>query len=136
MNWRRRASQHRLQLFASPLERFAPPIAIPFGKQIEKDHRCRTLLRKQFNSRRRWMKPKLQFLEVEPIVLCDHDFAVENASIGQLRTERFEQVRKISIQRFRIAALNKNFVSAAKDQRTKPVPLRLEDSCFSHRHQI
>src|SRR5713226_986219 len=31
MDWRHRARQHRLQLFAPPLERFDPPIAIPFA---------------------------------------------------------------------------------------------------------
>ena len=55
------------------------------------------------------MNPKLQFFEVEPIVLRDNDFAVENASRGQLRIQRLEQLGKVSIQRFRIAALNKDF---------------------------
>ena len=43
------------------------------------------------------MNPKLQFLEVEPIILGDNDFAVENASSGQLRIQRLEQLGKISI---------------------------------------
>src|ERR1700730_10622162 len=124
MDWRCRAGQQRLQLFAPPLERFATPITVPFGQQIEKDDRCRTLLRKQFNPRSGRMNPKLQFLEVEAVVLGDNDFAVENASSGQLRAQRLEPLGKISIQRFRIAALNQDFVTVAEDQRAKPVPLR------------
>ena len=79
------------------------------------------------------MNPQLQFFEVEPIVLCDNDFAVENASSGQLRAQRLEQLGKISIQRFRIAALNEDFVPVAEDQRAKPVPLRFEDPCLTRR---
>jgi hypothetical protein len=127
MDWRHRTGKQRLQLFAPLFERFAPPIAVSFAQQVEKDDRCGTLLGKQFHSRGCWMNPQLQFLEVEPIVLCDNDFAVENASSGQLRIQRLEQLGKVSIQRFRIAALNKNFVPVAEDQRAKPVPLRFED---------
>ena len=79
------------------------------------------------------MNPKLQFLEVEPIVLGDNDFAVENASSGQLRIQWLEQLGKVSIQRFRIAALNKDFVPIAEDQRAEPVPLRFEDPCLARR---
>src|SRR6266850_1300946 len=82
------------------------------------------------------MKPKLQLLELEPVVLCDHDFAVENTSRGQLRAERLEQLGKVSIQRFRIAALNKDFVPIAEDQRAKPVPFRFEDPSLSRRQSV
>src|SRR5712664_4120899 len=85
-----RTGQQRLKPFAPPLERFAPPIAVSIAQQVEKDDRCRTLPGKQFNPRGSWMNPKLQFLEGEPIVLCDNDFAVENAPTGQLRAEWLE----------------------------------------------
>src|ERR1700687_4346303 len=39
MDWRARAFKDRLQLFAPLLERFAPPIAVPFAEQVEKDYR-------------------------------------------------------------------------------------------------
>ena len=77
------------------------------------------------------MNPKLQFLEVEPIVLCDNDFAVENASSGQLRIQRLEQLGKVSIQRFSIAALNKDFVPVAEDQRPEAIPFRFKDPCLA-----
>src|SRR5260221_6702753 len=44
MDWGHGAGQNRLQLFAPPLERFDPPIAVPFAQQVEKDDRCWTLL--------------------------------------------------------------------------------------------
>ena len=92
-----------------------------------------TLPGKQFHPRGSRMNPKLQFLEVEPIVLCDNDFAVENASSGQLRIQRLEQLGKVSIQRFRIAALNKDFVSVAEDQRAETRPIRQRRLDFSAR---
>ena len=79
------------------------------------------------------MNPQLQFLEVEAFVFCDNDFAVENTSNGQLRGERLDQFGKISIQRFRIAALNKDFVAVAEDHRAKTVPLRFEDPVLARR---
>src|ERR1700680_3186286 len=136
MNRRHRLAQQRLQLFAPLLERFAPPIAASFAQQVEKDDRCWTLPGKQFHPRGSGMNPKLQFLEAEPIALCDNDFAVENASSGQLRIQRLEQLGKVSIQRFRIAALNKDFVPVAEDQRAESVPLRLEDPFLCRRSRV
>src|ERR1700694_4728596 len=133
MDWRHRTGQQRLQLFAPLLERLVPPIAVSFAQQVEKEDRCRTLPGKQFNPRGSWMNPKLQFLEVEPIVLRDNDFAVEDASTGQLRAQWLDKLGKVSIQRFRIAALHKDFVPVAEDQRAKPVPLRFEDPCLARR---
>jgi hypothetical protein len=51
----------------------------------------------------------------------------------QLRGQGLEQLRKVPIQRFRIAALHKDFVAVAEDQRAKPVPLRFEDPCLPGR---
>src|SRR5579863_10403471 len=133
MDWCHRTVQQRLQLFAPLLERFASPITVSLAQEVEKDDRCRTLQRKQFNPRGSWMNPKLQFLEVEPIVLCDNDFAVENASSGQLRIQRLKQLGKVSIQRFRIAALNKDFVPVAEDQHPEAIPFRFKDPCLARR---
>src|SRR5260370_39935777 len=82
------------------------------------------------------MNPKLQFLEVEPIVLCDNDFAVENASTGQLRAQWLEQLWKVAIQRFRITALHKDFVPVAEDQRAKSVPLLFEEPFLARRKRV
>src|SRR5271163_166887 len=127
MDWRHRTGQQRFQLLAPLLERLASPIAVSLVQEVEKDDRCRTLPGKQFHPRGSWMNPKLQFLEVEPIVRCDNDFTVENTSSGQLRIQRLEQLGKVSIQRFRIAALNMDFALVAEDQGAKSIPLRFED---------
>ena len=71
--------------------------------------------------------------EIACHVVGDNDCAVENASSGQLRIQGLEQLGKVSIQRFRIAALNKDFVPVAEDQRAEPVPLRFEDPCLARR---
>ena len=73
------------------------------------------------------MNPQLQRLEVEAADIGDDEFAVEHTSRGKLRADRIEQLREIAIERFRIAALDQDFVAVAKDQRAKAVPLWFED---------
>ena len=87
-------------------------------------------LGQKLHPRRRRMNAELQRLEIEPAILGDDDFAIEHAAIGQLRPQRLEQLGKIAIQRFLIAALDQDLVPVAEDQRAKPIPFRLEDPIF------
>ena len=73
------------------------------------------------------MKAELQRIEVEPAIPGDDYFAVEHALIGQLFLYRFEQLREITIQRFRVAALDKDFIMITKYQSTESIPFRFED---------
>src|SRR5271156_5375814 len=98
MDWRLGGGQRWFQRFAPPLKRFAPPIAVSFAEHVEKDYRRRTLLGQQLHARRSWMNPQLQFLEIEPIILRQNDFAVEDASGRQLRIQCLNQFRKVAIQ--------------------------------------
>src|SRR6185503_1367307 len=82
---------------------------------------------KEFCARRSGMKPELERIEVECAVPCDDDLSIEHASSGQLRGERLEQLRKVAVQRFLIAALDQYFLPVAEDQRPEPIPFRLEN---------
>src|SRR5258705_5466645 len=73
------------------------------------------------------MNTELERVEVQATVRCDHDFAIENTTARELSAQRFDKLRKISVQRFPVAALNQDFLSVAEDQCAKSIPLRLED---------
>ena len=105
----------------------------PSAEQIEEHDRCRDFLGKKLHPRRSGMNTKLQRIEVEPTILCDDDFAIKHAAIGQLRPERLEQFGEVAVQRFFVAALDQDLVSVAKHQRTKSIPFRFEDPCSACR---
>ena len=90
----------------------------------------------QLHARSRRMKPQLQRVEIEPAVLGDHDLAIEHAAVRQLRAQRLEQLGKVAVQRFLVAALDQDLVAVAEDQRAKSVPLRFEDPVFACRQFI
>ena len=51
----------------------------------------------------------------------------EHTTCGQGCAQWFQQLRKVTIERFFVAALDENFISIAKHQGSKTVPLRLEN---------
>src|SRR5581483_1189615 len=73
------------------------------------------------------MKPQLQFFEVEAVIFHDYNFAIEHAAGGQSGTQRIEQLGKITVERFFVAALDEDFVLIAKDQGAKSIPFRFEN---------
>ncbi len=77
------------------------------------------------------MEAQLQCVKVEFIVLDDDNLAIENAARRQRRAQRLEQLGKVAVERLFVAALDQDLVSVAKDQRTKSVPLGLEDVVFA-----
>jgi len=111
------------------MERGAPQIALAYANQIKKHDRCRDLMSQETHPRCSRMKTELQSLEGQSPVSCNDNFAVKNTSAGQLRLESFDDLREITGQRFFVAALDQNFFSVAKYQRTEAVPLRFEDPC-------
>ena len=121
------AGKQRLQLAAALLKRLAPQIAIALAEQVEEHDGRRDLLGEQLHARRGRMEAELQRLEIEAAIPGDDDFAVEHAAGGQLRQQRLEQLGKVAVERFFVAALDQDLVAVAEDQRAKPVPLRLEN---------
>src|SRR5438876_30193 len=71
------------------------------------------------------MKPQLQRVEIETARRRNDDFAVDNAAVGQRSRERVMQLRKIAIERPKIAALDQDVGSAAENERPEAVPLGL-----------
>ena len=124
---RRGRRKQRLQFPPPALKRNTAQIPIAHTKQIEEHNRRRNLLRQKLHPRSRGMNPQLQSLKVQPAILGDHNLPIEHAPIRQLRPQRFDQLRKIPVQRFLIPALQQNFIPIPKNQSTKPIPLRLED---------
>src|SRR5581483_4699192 len=124
---RRGGRKERFEPLPAIRERRLAQILISFGEQIEEDDRRRSSLREQLDARRGGMNPLLQRVELERAVLYDDDLAVEHAARRQLRAQRVDQLGKVAVERFLVAALNQNFVAVAKHQCAKPVPLRLED---------
>ena len=114
-------------LCAGVLERLAAQIPIALAKQVEEYDGCRRLLGQHLHTRSGGMNAELQCIEIEAALGCDHDFPIEHAAGRQLRAQRFDQLGEIAVQRFFVAALNQDFVAIAKDQRAKPIPLRLEN---------
>src|SRR5579871_3861722 len=82
------------------------------------------------------MKTQLERVEIQAAALCNHDFTIEHATGRQLRAQRFDQLRKVAIQWFLIAALNLDFVSITKDQGAKTVPLGLENPVSLNRQIV
>ena len=93
---------------------------------IERDKRRRRFLRQLGDARRCRMQPQLKRIEVEAARLDDDDLAVDHATARQLFEQRIVQLRKIAVERPQVAALNEHVGRAAKDDRAKSVPLRLE----------
>jgi hypothetical protein len=66
------------------------------GEEVERDKRCRRLLRKLRDPRRRGMQAQLQHVEVETVRSGNHYFPVEDAVLGEGRQKDLEtQSREI-----------------------------------------
>jgi hypothetical protein len=69
----------------------------------------------------------LQRIKIEPIILDDDQLSIEHTPWGQRCAQWFQQLREVTIEWFLIAALDEKFISIAKYQGAKTVPLRLEN---------
>ncbi len=72
------------------------------------------------------MQPHLQGIEIQPVSGGDHDLAVDDASVGQLREQDLVQLGKVAIERLEVAALDEELGAVAKDNGAKAIPLGLE----------
>src|SRR5438094_235937 len=64
-------------------------------------------------------------LEIEPTVARDHDLAVEDAALGQVRAQRDLELRKIPPERLQVATLDQHVVAALPHERAEAVPFWL-----------
>ncbi len=82
------------------------------------------------------MQPHLQRVEVEAMWRRDHDLAVDDTASRQSRQQRRMEIRKVSIQRPQIAALDVEFAVVAKDDRAEAVPLGLIEEAGAAGHSV
>src|ERR1700722_10631335 len=73
------------------------------------------------------MQPQLQRLKIKPIIFDDNYLSIKHTTCGQSCAQGFQQLRKVTIKWFFVAALDENFISVPKHQCAKTIPLRLEN---------
>src|SRR5260370_33208852 len=122
MEGRRPRSNQRFEVAEPSLERLAPKIPIDQAKQVKEHERRWSLLGQKIHTLCRGMEPKLDRLEVEAVVLNDHNLSVEDAARRQRRTYRLQQLRKIAGERLFVSLLDQESLAAAKHQRPEPIP--------------
>ncbi len=119
----------RLDVSQEPLEAYAP-LVLRLGAQvspvdsneIERHERRRRLPRQLRHARRRGVKAQLERIEIETVGCRDHDLTIDNAVIWQCCEKGGMQIRKVAIERARVAALDEHIGAAAKDDRAEAVP--------------
>ena len=114
------------QLGTAFRERFVAQIALLNLQKIEEDYRRGRLRRQCPHPRGRRMDAQSQSVKVQAAFSRNYNLTIEHAMLRQLFQERHTKFRKITVQRFAIAALYQQFILAAKDYRAESVPLRLK----------
>src|SRR5262249_9526709 len=87
--------------------------------------RRRDLDRELLHPRVGRMLAQLERVEVDAARVGDDELAVEHDALGQLRQERFAQLREVAQQRLLVARLEGEVVAVAEHDAAKAVPLRL-----------
>src|SRR5438552_9414617 len=70
--------------------------------------------------------------------MCRHDddFAVDHDAVRELFEEHLVQLRKVAIERSKIAALNIDVVLASKNYRAKAIPFRFVQESAARRQRV
>ena len=68
-----------------------------------------------------------QRVEIQPARGGNHNLAIKHTPLRQLCPERCDEFRKVTVKRFRVAALQEHFIAIAKDQGAESIPLRLKN---------
>ena len=113
------------------LERRLTQVFVSDGEKIPRHERCRRLLGEHLHARCRRMDAQKHGLEVETLRAGNHDLTVDDTSLWQRGRKRRDELRKVSVHRFLVPALQKDVVAVAKYERSESIPLRLEEPTFS-----
>ena len=89
-------------------------------EHVERDERCRRFLRQLGNTRCRRMQPHLQRVEIQSGRRRDDDLTVDHTADRQLVQQQIVQLRKISIERPQVAALNEHIEAPRNTSARKP----------------
>jgi hypothetical protein len=133
MDRRSRAREHGFQPLPARRKRFTAKIARSRSENIEKNDSRWSLLRKKPNPRGSRMQSQLQPIEIEAVIMSDHDFSIQHALRRQSRKQRVDQFGKVPVQRLLVAALNENLSPVAENERPKAIPLGLKDPVVAGR---
>jgi hypothetical protein len=106
------------------------------SEQIEGDKRRRRFFGELGDARGSRMKPQLERIEIEPPRRGDHNLAVDNRSLRKPVDKSLVQLGEVAIQRTQIAALNINVCVGTEDNRSKAVPLGLEEEAAAGRQGV
>jgi hypothetical protein len=82
------------------------------------------------------MQPQLQLIEIEAVIVGDHDFPIQHALQRQGRPQGIQQFGKVPVQRLLVTALNENLVPIAENKRPEAVPLGLKDPVVAGRQLL
>ncbi len=110
MNRRHRRRKQRLHLPPPHFERLTAKIRIPHAKQIEKHNRSRRLLRKQSSPAKQQDESATAAHQNPAHPPRNHDLSIQNTPLRQLRPQRLHHLRKITVQRLPIPALNLDLI--------------------------
>src|ERR1700744_831254 len=105
---------------------FTTEILASLAKQVKTYEGRRCLLRQQFYSRRCRMNTKLEGIEIKRAANGDHDLAIQHIAVRELLKQWIDELGKVEIEGFLVAALDQDLVSIAKNQRAKSIPFRLK----------
>ncbi len=73
------------------------------------------------------MQPQLQLIEIEAVIMSDHDFAIQHTLRRQSRKQRVHKFGEVPVQGLLVAALNEKLIPVAEDKRPEAIPLGLKD---------
>jgi hypothetical protein len=79
------------------------------------------------------MEPTLKQIEIDAALARDNELPIDRTSIRQVRLQDLDKLREVAVERLLVTALHENFISVAKNERAKAVPLWLEDPFVSRR---
>jgi len=119
--------EQRFKLGAALFEGLAAQVAPAFAEKVEEDNRGWRLLGEKLHPRGRGMDAELEGVEIEMAVVRNNELAVENALAGKLGAQRVQELRKIAVEGFLVAALDEDFVAVFEDEGAEAIPLGLEE---------
>jgi hypothetical protein len=108
-------------------ERSTREVVIAEREQVERDEMSRGGFGQHADAAVGGMDPLLERLELEPSQLSvgDHDLAVDDGSLRQVRRDRLHDLGEVAGHRPLVAAADLHLVVVAEDDRAEPVPLGL-----------
>jgi hypothetical protein len=101
-------------------------VMVAFGEEVEEDDGGGGLSAEELDAGGGGVDAELEGVEVETMRRDDDDFAVEDATGGELREEWGAELGKVAVEGFAVAGLQEELVVVAEEDAAEAVPLGLE----------